>query len=73
VPDGYAVVALDWDADGRIRERPFVQGFRGEAGLIGRPVDVLEAADGSIYISDDYAGVIYRVTRSTPLQPSPAT
>jgi len=66
VPDGYAVVALDWDAAGGIRERPFVQGFRGEAGLIGRPVDVLEAVDGSIYVSDDYAGVIYRITRSTP-------
>ncbi|MBU3672964.1 MAG: sorbosone dehydrogenase family protein [Sinobacteraceae bacterium] len=70
VPDGYAVVALDWDAAGGIRERPFVQGFRGESGLIGRPVDVLEAVDGSIYVSDDYAGVIYRITRSTP---SPAT
>jgi glucose/arabinose dehydrogenase len=29
--------------------------------LIGRPVDVVEGGDGSIYVSDDYAGVIYRV------------
>jgi len=27
----------------------------------GRPVDVLNAPDGSIYISDDKAGAIYRV------------
>ena len=27
----------------------------------GRPVGVLVAADGSLLISDDYAGVIYRV------------
>ena len=73
VPDGYAVVALDWDAEGRIRERPFVQGFRGESGLIGRPVDVLEAVDGSIYVSDDYAGVIYRITRPTSPPAPPVT
>jgi glucose/arabinose dehydrogenase len=64
-PSGYAVVALDFADDGRIRERPFLDGFRGAAGLIGRPVDVVEAHDGAIYVSDDYAGVIYRV-RAVP-------
>jgi glucose/arabinose dehydrogenase len=29
--------------------------------VIGRPVDVAEAPDGAVYISDDYAGAIYRV------------
>jgi len=62
-PDGYRVVALHFLADGRIEERPFLDGFRGPEGLIGRPVDVAEAPDGSIYVSDDYAGVIYRVVR----------
>lgn len=69
-PSGYAVVALQWDEAGRISERPFLQGFRGDAGLIGRPVDVAEGADGAIYVSDDYAGVIYRISRipsQTPL------
>jgi len=60
-PAGYAVVALDFDESGRIAERPFLDGFRGADGLIGRPVDVVEGGDGSIYVSDDYAGVIYRV------------
>ena len=32
--------------------------------MIGRPVDVAEAADGAIYVSDDYAGAIYRVVKS---------
>ncbi|MGA0800769.1 MAG: PQQ-dependent sugar dehydrogenase [Steroidobacteraceae bacterium] len=64
-PAGYAVVALDFADDGRITERPFLDGFRGAAGLIGRPVDVVEAGDGAIYVSDDYAGVIYRV-RAAP-------
>jgi len=62
-PDGYKVVSLHFADDGRIEERDFLSGFRGAAGLIGRPVDVAEAADGSIYVSDDYAGVIYRVSR----------
>ncbi len=62
-PDGYKVVSLHFGADGRIEERPFLDGFRGDAGLIGRPVDVAEGADGSIFVSDDYAGVVYRVSR----------
>jgi hypothetical protein len=29
--------------------------------VIGRPVDVAEGPDGAFYVSDDYAGAIYRV------------
>lgn len=64
-PSGYAVVLLRWDDAGRITEEPFLEGFRGAAGLIGRPVDVVESADGSVYVSDDYAGVIYRLIRQS--------
>lgn len=70
VPDGYAVVSLHWDAAGKVTERPFLTGFRGASGLIGRPVDVLEGPDGAVYVSDDYAGVVYRVT-PPPSPPSP--
>jgi glucose/arabinose dehydrogenase len=62
--DGYKVVSLHWQPDGSIIERDFMTGFlSGEAGedVIGRPVDVAEAADGSFFVSDDYAGAIYRV------------
>lgn len=62
-PDGYKVVSLHFGDDGRIEERAFLDGFRGTHGLIGRPVDVAEGVDGSIFVSDDYAGVIYRVVR----------
>ena len=31
----------------------------------GRPVDVLALADGAILVSDDYAGVIYRISYSS--------
>ena len=60
--DGYRVVSLHWKPDGSIEERPFLTGFlRGEK-VIGRPVDVAQGPDDAIYVSDDYAGAIYRVT-----------
>ncbi len=61
--DGYEVVSLHWNADGTIEERDFVTGFERDEDVIGRPVDVAEGVDGTIYISDDYAGSIYRVER----------
>ena len=72
VPDGYAVVSLHWDERGAVVERPFLTGFRGANGLIGRPVDVVEGPEGAVYVSDDYAGVVYRVTPPPP-PPPPAT
>jgi glucose/arabinose dehydrogenase/cytochrome c553 len=61
--DGYKVVSLHWDAQDRIEERDFLTGFEIDGDVIGRPVDVAEGPDGAIYVSDDYAGAIYRVTR----------
>jgi glucose/arabinose dehydrogenase len=55
------VVALDWQADGSIVERDFLSGFRSSEGIIGRPAGVTQGPDGAIFITDDYAGVIYRV------------
>jgi len=64
-PDGYKVVALDWQPDGRIVERDFLTGFLGDAGVLGRPAGIAQGPDGAIYITDDYAGVIYRVVPVT--------
>ncbi|MFT3929983.1 MAG: PQQ-dependent sugar dehydrogenase [Spongiibacteraceae bacterium] len=61
-PDGYKVVALHWREDGSIEQTDFVTGFERDGNVIGRPVDIAEGPDGAIYISDDYAGVIYRVS-----------
>jgi len=69
--DGYKVVSLHWAADGRIEERDFLAGFLGEDEKpIGRPVDVAEGPDGAIYVSDDYAGAIYRVARAEANAPA---
>jgi mono/diheme cytochrome c family protein len=54
-------VSLTWTDDG-IEERDFLSGFNFDDDITGRPVDVAQAPDGSIYISDDYAGAIYRLT-----------
>jgi glucose/arabinose dehydrogenase len=61
---GYKVVSLHWDVDGTIRERDFFTGFQVGEDVIGRPVDVAEGPDGAIYVSDDYAAAIYRISRS---------
>jgi glucose/arabinose dehydrogenase len=61
--DGYKVVSLTWIGDGSIREEDFLTGFVLDENVIGRPVDVAELSDGTIFVSDDYAGAIYRVVR----------
>ncbi|MDK1025581.1 MAG: PQQ-dependent sugar dehydrogenase [Gammaproteobacteria bacterium] len=60
--DGYKVVSLHWNEQGEITERDFVTGFLKDDQVIGRPAELTEGPDGAIYIADDYAGAIYRVT-----------
>lgn len=64
-PDGYKVVSLHWTDDG-IEQRDFLSGFLVEDDISGRPVDVAQGPNGDIYISDDFAGAIYRVTYGKP-------
>jgi glucose/arabinose dehydrogenase len=59
--DGYKVVSLHWDDDGQIKSKDFVKGFLVDDNVVGRPAEIAQGPDGAIYISDDYAGVIYRV------------
>ena len=73
---GYKVVSLHWDELDRISERDFLTGFNVDDDVIGRPVDVVEGPDGAFYVSDDYAGAIYRITKAgasnTPASRQPA-
>lgn len=62
--DGYKVVKLTWQADSRITAEDFLTGFLTDQGVIGRPVDFAEARDGTIYLSDDLGGRIYRIRRN---------
>ncbi|MCH2173238.1 PQQ-dependent sugar dehydrogenase [Myxococcota bacterium] len=69
--DGYKVVSLHWpeQAGESIEERDFLWGFEVDERVIGRPVDVAQGPDGALYISDDYAGSIYRVARESEDRP----
>jgi glucose/arabinose dehydrogenase len=45
-----------------LRQAPFVQGWLQPGERVwGRPADVLVAPDGSLLVSDDYAGAVYRI------------
>jgi len=59
--DGYKVVSLHWQADSSIKEKDFMSGFLQDDNVIGRPAEIIESDNGDIFISDDYAGAIYRV------------
>lgn len=65
-PVGFKIVKVDinWKGQPGVPE-DFVTGFRGPDGIThGRPVDVKVLPGGVVYISDDYAGAIYRIART---------
>ncbi len=59
---GYRVVAVRVDGDEATGQQPFLTGFLDGQKTLGRPVDVQPLADGSLLVSDDFNGAIYRVT-----------
>ena len=45
------------------KTEPFAEGWLTENGeYLGRPVDVAQLPDGSIIVSDDLAGALYRIS-----------
>lgn len=62
--DGYKVVSLHWDEQGDIEQRDFLWGFLSDDKEMvhGRPVAIAEDTNGNIFVSDDYAGAVYRVS-----------
>jgi glucose/arabinose dehydrogenase len=62
VPTGYKVVHVPLENGKPAPVRDFAAGWLREDGSQwGRPVDVLSSPDGSLLISDDGAGFVYRV------------
>ena len=64
---GYDVYRVVLDAKGKVvKAEPFLSGFlvdeKGDPPMWGRPVDVLVMKDGSMLVSDDYNGILYRVS-----------
>ncbi len=61
-PQGYRVVEIKFDQGKPVSEQDFISGWLTKDGdVLGRPVDILTLPDGSLLISDDKLGVIYRV------------
>ncbi len=60
--NGYRVMMGTIDGGKIQRFEPFVEGWLEGERAWGRPVDLLVLADGSLLISDDQAGAVYRVT-----------
>ena len=59
----YADVSVAWpDGKGGARVEPFMTGFVENNQYLGRPVDFLVLRDGSLLVSDDHAGAIYRIS-----------
>jgi glucose/arabinose dehydrogenase len=66
-PSGYLINFVPVNADGTAGQAEvFADGFLDKTTkrALGRPVDVANLPDGSILVSDDYAGAIYRISYS---------
>lgn len=63
---GYRVSLVRLEGNRAVAYEPFAQGWLQGQSAWGRPADVLLAPDGSLLVSDDYAGAIYRITYRKP-------
>ena len=62
---GYRGTMVTLEGDKAVRYEPFVEGWLQGDRAWGRPADVLVAPDGSLLVSDDSAGAIYRIRYKT--------
>jgi glucose/arabinose dehydrogenase len=59
---GYRLMLVRLKGSEAISYEPFITGWNQPDDVLGRPVDLLVMPDGALLVSDDKAGVIYRVT-----------
>ena len=60
---GGDVVVVKLDKEGKVKSiEPLSTGFLENNSYVGRPVDVMQLKDGSILVSDDWNGAVYRVS-----------
>jgi glucose/arabinose dehydrogenase len=61
-PTGYKVVRIPFNGDHPGPVQDFAVGWlRADGSTWGRPVDVITGVDGSLFVSDDGGGMIYRI------------
>ena len=61
-PSGYKLVRVKFKNNQAIAIEDFATGWLKNKEAWGRPVDVVIGPDGALFISDDRAGLIYRIT-----------
>ncbi|HYN00054.1 MAG TPA: PQQ-dependent sugar dehydrogenase [Aestuariivirgaceae bacterium] len=60
---GGDVQVVKLNKDGTVKStEPFLTGFLENNSYVGRPVDVMVMKDGSLLVSDDFNGAIYRIS-----------
>jgi glucose/arabinose dehydrogenase len=60
---GGDVVAVHLNKDGTVKSiDPLITGFLEDNKYVGRPVDVMQMKDGSLLVSDDWNGAVWRIT-----------
>jgi len=60
-PSGYQVVSVKLDGNRVVEHKPFATGWLRSGKAWGRPVDIELLPDGSMLVSDDHQGAIYRI------------
>jgi glucose/arabinose dehydrogenase len=63
---GYRITLVRLEDNRVLSYQPFAQGWLMGESAWGRPVDVEVMADGSLLVSDDQNGVIYRISYKAP-------
>ena len=63
---GYRITMVARDGQDRLRYSVFAEGWLQGKEAWGRPVDLLVMPDGALLVSDDSAGVIYRISYRKP-------
>jgi glucose/arabinose dehydrogenase len=64
---GARIMVTFLHSDGTVTQSVFAEGWLDSNGrYLGRPVDVQVLGDGSLLVSDDFAGAVYRITYADP-------
>ncbi len=61
IPIGYRVTLVHLEGNQAVRYKVFAEGWLDGTQKWGRPVDIQQLPDGSLLVSDDFLGVIYRI------------
>ena len=64
--NGYRLKLVKMDKGKIIRQETFAEGWLHEQTVWGKPSGLLVMPDGSLLVSDDYAGAIYRISYKKP-------